>query len=70
MRGETKIRSLCSVMSPEARVPMDHLLRPIRVMVDNTLNDLAPLFRVMSSHTYRPSIPPRQFLRASLLQVL
>jgi transposase len=36
----------------------------------NALNDLAPLFRDMYSHTGRPSIPPEQLLRASLLQVL
>jgi transposase len=59
-----------SYVSPEARVPKDHPLRPIRTMVDNVLNDLASLFREMYSHTGRPSIPPEQLLRASLLQVL
>ena len=59
-----------SYVSPEARVPKDHPLRPIRIMVDSALNDLAPLFGEMYSHTGRPSIPPEQLLRASLLQVL
>jgi len=39
-------------------------------MVDDALQQLAPLFREMYSHTGRPSIPPEQLLRASLLQVL
>jgi transposase len=59
-----------SYISPEARVPKDHPLRPIRAMVDRALDDLAPLFREMYSYTGRPSIPPEQLLRASLLQVL
>lgn len=45
-------------------------MRPIRMMVDSALQDLAPLFKKMYSHTGRPSIPPEQLLRASLLQVL
>jgi transposase len=71
VRGEDQNQqALFSSVSPEARVPKDHPLRPIRVMVDSVLNDLAPLFREMYSHTGRPSIPPEQLLRASLLQVL
>jgi transposase len=71
MRSEDhKQHAMFSYVSPEARVPKDHPLRPIRVMVDNALNDLAPLFREMCSHTGRPSIPPEQLLGASLLQVL
>lgn len=71
MRGDDrKQQAMFSYVSPEARVPKDHPLRPIRVMVDNALDDMAPLFREMYSHTGRPSIPPEQLLRASLLQVL
>jgi len=71
MRGEDQQQqAMFSYLSPEARVPKDHPLRPIRIMVDNALADLAPLFREMYSHTGRPSIPPEQLLRALLLQVL
>jgi transposase len=71
MRGEDQQQqAMFSYLSPEARVPKDHPLRPIRIMVDNALTDLAPLFREMYSHTGRPSIPPEQLLRALLLQVL
>jgi transposase len=71
MRGEDQQQqAMFSYLSPEARVPKDHPLRPIRIMVDNALADLAPLFHEMYSHTGRPSIPPEQLLRALLLQVL
>jgi transposase len=59
-----------SYLSPEARVSKDHPLRPIQILVDNALNDLAPLFREMDSHTGRPSVPPEQLSRALLLQIL
>lgn len=71
MRGEDRQQqAMFSYLSPEARIPMDHPLRPIRIMVDNALAELAPLFREMYSHTGRPSVPPEQLLRALLLQVL
>ena len=71
MRGEDqKQQAMFSYISPEARVPKDHPVRPIRTTVDQVLDDLTPLFREIYSHTGRPSIPPEQLLRASLLQVL
>jgi hypothetical protein len=46
MRGEDpKQQAMFSYVSPEERVPKDHPLRPIKVMVDNILANLAPLFR-------------------------
>ena len=67
MRGKDQDQqAMFSYISPEARVPKDHPLRPIRIMVDNALVDLAPLFKEMYS---RPSIPPEQLLRALLLQI-
>jgi len=71
MRGDDlQQQAMFSYISPEARVPKDHPLRPIQIMVDNALFDLAPLFKEMYSHTGRPSIPPEQILRALLLQIL
>ena len=58
-----------SYVSLEARAPEDYPLRPVRIMVDNALLDLAPLFKEMYSHTGRPSIAPEQLLRALLLQI-
>lgn len=71
MRGEDRQQqAMFSYISPEARVPKDHPLRPIRFMVDKALSDLAPIFQQMYSEAGRPSIPPEQLLRALLLQVL
>lgn len=71
MRGEDQNQqAMFSYISPDTRVPKDHPLRPIRIMVDNALVDLAPLFQEMYSHTGRPSIPPEQLFRALLLQIL
>jgi transposase len=71
MRGDdTQQGSMWSYPSPERRVPQDHPLRPIRVMVDAALKELSPRFALLYSHTGRPSIPPEQLLRALLLQVL
>jgi len=70
MRGDDlQQQAMFSYISPEARVPKDHPLRPIQIMVDNALFDLAPLFKEMYSYTGRPSIPPEQILRALLLQI-
>lgn len=71
MRGnDLQQQTMFSYISLEARVPKDHPLRPIRIMVDNALIELAPLFDKMYSHTGRPSIPPEHLLRALLLQIL
>ena len=71
MRGDDrKQQALFSYVSPEARIPRDHPLRPIRKMVDGALKDLSPLLEEMYSHTGRPSIAPEQLLRALLLQIL
>jgi transposase len=59
-----------SYLSPEDRVPANHPLRPIRLMVDDALKALSPAFRRLYSAFGRPSIPPEKLLRALLLQVL
>ena len=48
----------------------DHPLRPIRRMTDAALTLLSSRFDRLYSATGRPSIPPEQFLRALLLQML
>lgn len=71
MRGDNiETNAMFSYVSPESRVPKDHPLRPIRIMVDKALKDLSPTFQEMYSHTGRPSIPPEQMLRALLIQIL
>jgi transposase len=59
-----------SYVSPEARVPKDHPLRPLRRMVDAALTELSPEFDALYSSVGRPSIPPEKLLRALLLQAL
>jgi transposase len=59
-----------SYLSPEERVPANHPLRPIRLLVDQALKSLSPDFSRLYSAYGRPSIPPEKLLRALLLQVL
>ena len=59
-----------SYVSPEQRVPADHPLRRIRVMVDQALQALSREFTRLYSTYGRPSIAPEKLLRALLLQVL
>ena len=70
MRGDdVQQEAMFSYLSPEARVPQDHPLRPIRQMVNQALAELSGEFQAMYSHEGRPSIPPEKLLRALLLQV-
>jgi len=59
-----------SYLSPEDRVPAEHPLRPIRMIVDDALKALSPSFSKLYSTLGRPSIAPEKLLRALLLQVL
>jgi len=71
MRGtDTQQSSMFSYLAPEERVPANHPLRPIRLMVDDALKALSPSFSRLYSVFGRPSIPPEKLLRALLLQVL
>ena len=71
MRGDDRQQAaMFSYISPEARVPQDHPLRAIRVLVDEVLGELSPRFETLYARVGRPSIPPEKLLRAQLLQVL
>jgi transposase len=71
MRGDdVQQDAMFSYLSPEARVPRDHPLRPIRDMVNKALAELSGEFQAMYSREGRPSIPPEKLLRALLLQIL
>ena len=70
MRGhDVQQEFMFSYLSPEARVPQDHPLRPIRDMVNRALAELSGEFQAMYSREGRPSIPPEKLLRALLLQI-
>ena len=69
MRGtDDRSEGLFSYVSCEARVPADHPLRPIRMIVDEALEVLSPEFDRLYAKMGRPSIPPEKLLRALLLQ--
>jgi transposase len=71
MRGDDQQPGyLFSYVSAEARVPTDHPLRPLRVMVDEALRRLSSKFERLYATTGRPSIAPEKLLRASVLQML
>jgi transposase len=71
MRGVDHQQSgMFSYLSPESRVRPDHPLRAIRIVVDEVLGQLSPLFAAMYSATGRPSISPEKLLRALLIQML
>ena len=70
MRGsDIQQDSLFSTVSPDSRVPKDHPLRPIRIMVDQSLKALDKDFDALYSDFGRDSIPPEKLLRAQLLMV-
>jgi transposase len=59
-----------SYVSVEARVPRDHPIRKLRVLVDTILADLDEVFAARYAAGGRASIPPERLLRAALLQVV
>ncbi|MBF6571815.1 MAG: IS5 family transposase [Candidatus Binataceae bacterium] len=71
MRGVDHQQSgMFSYISAERRVPKDHPLRAIRVMVDEALKESSWRFDAVYASSGRPSIPPEKLLRALLLQML
>jgi transposase len=71
MRGVDHQQSgMFSYISAERRVPRDHPLRAIRVMVDAALKESSWRFDAVYASSGRPSIPPEKLLRALLLQML
>jgi transposase len=59
-----------SYVSVEQRVPADHPIRKLRVLVDTILKELDGLLASRYAAGGRESIPPERLLRASLLQVV
>jgi len=71
MRGiEDRTDAMFVYVSPDAFVPKDHPLRPIRTMVDKALAELDRDFAALYADTGRPSIPPEHLLKSLLLQAL
>lgn len=71
MRGDDLQQgSAFSYISAEQRVPRDHPLRAIRVMVDEALAGLSAHFDTLYAASGQPSIAPEKLVRALLLQAL
>ncbi len=56
--GDVRSEALFSYLSCEARVPLDHPLRPIQKIVDEALGALTGEFQKLYAKFGRPSIPP------------
>jgi transposase len=71
MRGDNEEQAAVMVfIAPDQKVPQDHPIRAIKPIVDRALMSLSPVFNQMYSKRGRPSIPPEQLLKASLLIAL
>ena len=62
--------SIFSYRTLEERIPTDHPLRKLRVLVDGVLGSMTNEFDELYARGGRPSIPPERLLRASLIQTL
>ncbi len=70
MRGpDIQQHALFSYKTLEERVPADHPLRLVLVLVNGILNSMDAEFDRLYSAIGRPSIPPERLLRAALLQI-
>lgn len=71
MRGaDVQQLGMFSYVSLEERVPKDHPVRKLRILVDTILSEMDDLLAARYAKDGRPSIPPERLLRASLLQVV
>lgn len=71
MRGaDITQAALFSYRTLEERIPKDHPLRKLRVVVDAILATMDAEFDVLYADTGRDSIPPERLLRASVIQTL
>ena len=70
MRGnDSKQQPVFSYVSLEERVPGDHRLRVIHLVVDHILEGMSARFDTLYAAAGRPSVPPERLLRALLLQI-
>jgi transposase len=71
MRGtESKQDAMFFYAPLETLIAPDHPLRGVRELMDRSLVDLSAKFDEMYSAVGRPSVPPEQLLRATILQFL
>jgi len=71
MRGDATFQTtMLSLVTTDDFIPGDHPIRRIKTVVERALTKLSPVFAQMYSHRGRPSIPPEQLLKGSLLTAL
>lgn len=71
MRGAPEQQmAMLTTVSPEALVPADHPIRRIRTVVDAVLAEFDDELTGMYSRIGRPSVPPEQLLKATVLMAL
>jgi transposase len=62
--------AMLTTLSTEDLVPGDHPIRRIRAVVDAVLDELDGEFEAMYARGGRPSVPPEQLLKATVLMAL
>jgi transposase len=71
MRGQdARQEGMFSYVRPEERIPADHPLRRMLMLVDEALRGLDRHLNTLYAPTGRDSIPPERLLRALVLQAL
>jgi transposase len=71
MRGDDQQQTaMFSYLTLAQRIPADHPVRQIRVLLDRALARMDAEFEKLYSDTGRPSIAPERLLRATLLMIL
>ena len=71
MRGKPERQlAMLTSLSTEDLIPADHPIRKIRRVVEEVLADLDAEFDAMYRRIGRPSIPPEQLLKATVLMAL
>jgi transposase len=71
MRGKPEQQlAMLTSLSTEDLIPADHPIRKIRRVVDEVLGELDGEFDAMYSRIGRPSIPPEQLLKATVLMAM
>src|SRR6266498_5632434 len=61
---------MLTTLSPEDLIPADHPIRRIRKVVDDVLAELDGEFDGMYAASGRPSVPPEELLKATVLMAL